>query len=255
MNDERRCALHPIVAAIFTCDRCGNFGCQDCAAPERQRALCRACFAREPNQIPWETSGHALVTGYCKTLWLCLRHPRRTFGEQTTSNTQRAAAFGLVTVVLATLIQNLGRPYPEFVFQQTAAGITRIPAESYSLHLLFSFLVHAIAAVGHVCLWTLATHVAARRRTPLSLSLRLACYCLAPLPLVVVCVRLPYVDVLANLVAFTYLAIYGAASRSRFGASPWLLAPTSIVASCVGAGGFLFGLPFVAKVIRGSLYP
>ena len=36
------------------------------------------------------------------------------------------------------------------------------------------------------------------------------------------------------------LAICGAACRSHFGASPWLLAPTSVVASCFGAAGFLF---------------
>jgi hypothetical protein len=258
MNDERRCALHPIVTASFTCDRCGNFGCQDCAAPECQRARCSACFAREPSQIPWETSGRALITGYCKTLWLCLRHPHRTFGEQTTSNTQRAAAFGLVTVVIATLLYDIGRPHPEFVLQQTAAGMVRVPARPYWLMFLVSLVMHAVAAVGHACLWTLATHVVARRGTPLSLSLRLACYCLAPLPLVVVFMHLPYVGVLANLVAFAYLAIYGAACRSHFGASPWLLAPTSVVASCFGAAGFLFTflycLPLVAKVVgmRGS---
>jgi hypothetical protein len=39
------CATHPLQPSTFTCDRCGSFGCRQCAEATQQR-LCPACHAR-----------------------------------------------------------------------------------------------------------------------------------------------------------------------------------------------------------------
>jgi len=40
---EALCARHPEVASTFTCDRCGRFGCDACAAGG---GVCHECFVR-----------------------------------------------------------------------------------------------------------------------------------------------------------------------------------------------------------------
>jgi hypothetical protein len=39
------CAIHPDIGAVFTCERCGAFGCEDCRGPS-QSLLCLACAQR-----------------------------------------------------------------------------------------------------------------------------------------------------------------------------------------------------------------
>ncbi|REG30772.1 hypothetical protein ATI61_106242 [Archangium gephyra] len=39
------CAIHPDLGAVFTCERCGTFGCEDCRGSS-QALLCQACVQR-----------------------------------------------------------------------------------------------------------------------------------------------------------------------------------------------------------------
>lgn len=39
------CAIHPDIGAVFTCERCGTFGCGDCRGPSPS-ILCLACVQR-----------------------------------------------------------------------------------------------------------------------------------------------------------------------------------------------------------------
>lgn len=48
-----RCAAHPDLAAIGTCERCGDFVCRGCADP-RHPGVCVRCGGRLPSGIAWE---------------------------------------------------------------------------------------------------------------------------------------------------------------------------------------------------------
>ena len=50
---EARCAAHPDVAAVGTCERCGDFVCRGCSDP-RHPGVCVRCGGRLPSGIAWE---------------------------------------------------------------------------------------------------------------------------------------------------------------------------------------------------------
>jgi uncharacterized RDD family membrane protein YckC len=43
--DDARCAVHPEIAALFVCSRCGDFCCEQCVASLGGRAVCPRCGA------------------------------------------------------------------------------------------------------------------------------------------------------------------------------------------------------------------
>ena len=46
----RLCAVHPTVAAVATCKRCGAFACEACCPRGEHHAMCTACSARAENE-------------------------------------------------------------------------------------------------------------------------------------------------------------------------------------------------------------
>jgi hypothetical protein len=44
-EDQATCAHHPHLGAVFTCERCGNFGCESCRASSSPQ-LCQPCAQR-----------------------------------------------------------------------------------------------------------------------------------------------------------------------------------------------------------------
>lgn len=57
------CAVHPQLGAVFTCERCGAFGCDDCRGPSLS-LLCLACFQRLAPENAF-TSGRLLRDSFC----------------------------------------------------------------------------------------------------------------------------------------------------------------------------------------------
>ncbi len=55
-SGEAVCSVHPELASLHACARCGSFACAQCLRrSERNELLCVACDARAPTgQVPWD---------------------------------------------------------------------------------------------------------------------------------------------------------------------------------------------------------
>lgn len=56
-EDGAICASHPLIAAVFTCERCGSFGCESCRSTSSP-TVCQPCFVRV---APFPRDGHFTV--------------------------------------------------------------------------------------------------------------------------------------------------------------------------------------------------
>jgi len=61
------CSRHPEVASTFTCERCGRFGCEACAA---DAGLCSQCFVVEEDRPPSALAKIGLALGVIGTFTL-----------------------------------------------------------------------------------------------------------------------------------------------------------------------------------------
>ena len=122
---------------------------------------------------------------YLQTVWQCLKQPRRTLGEQTISSTPRALAFALITLTLAAAIFVLfqGAPKPKLFLDAAGSIVRREPADPIWRSALFAWLMFLSAVPGHIILWSLVMRLVGGQRASYVMTLRLACYCLAPLPI------------------------------------------------------------------------
>lgn len=100
-----RCSLHPELAAVATCRRCGRFACAQCFKPAH--GLCAECEVRElqPEPTPWERRDQlGFVQGYVQTVKACALEPTRFWGSfQGDGPLGDAFLFGWLTVALAAL--------------------------------------------------------------------------------------------------------------------------------------------------------
>jgi hypothetical protein len=238
-----RCEQHPSVPATFVCERCGSFGCAECEGSSITPQLCGRCRARQPAQMPWEVSARPTLSAYWVTVWSCFRHPWKTFAETRMDRTDRALSFAVITGLAGSLVIALTQERRP-ILQQTATGWLSKPAPSVIETLEKISLFFGGEATIQILVWTGAMSLLARRRDAVAPAFRLACYGLAPFPLLTPMFKWPAsIPFLGLLFAF-YMATYGAAAaRPRFAASPI----AGAIISCIAA---LSALPLVIYALR-----
>ncbi len=60
VRSDARCAVHPEVAAVEICSRCGGFVCSECLELEEQSVLCPSCLNRSGSR--GAASGRAIAS-------------------------------------------------------------------------------------------------------------------------------------------------------------------------------------------------
>lgn len=110
MNEPstRPCSHHPDAPAIAVCHDCRADICGACHGTDtRGLAICRPCRrAHSPSPVPWEDPADGpSLRGFGSTLWAALTNPRTFFRHfRTTDSWGWAAAFGILCIILGTLV-------------------------------------------------------------------------------------------------------------------------------------------------------
>lgn len=100
------CALHPEVAALGTCARCGAFACAACWTPLDASGLCATCVAAGHAEyaIPFERGAGNIVARYARTVLATIVEPHRFFGRfPRDGSLPRALAYAWTTAAIGNL--------------------------------------------------------------------------------------------------------------------------------------------------------
>lgn len=149
--------------AVGTCERCGDFRCEQCLAASRAtlatQALCAACASRLPQriEIPWESSTASIPQRFWQTLKLIAHNPRAFADGFANGPVLPAFTFAAVIQVLywSALIGGLTvAPSSDSLFTRLS-GLVRIEAFEHLFNVIFLVAIYTIVrTVGGRGTWT-----------------------------------------------------------------------------------------------------
>ena len=97
------CAVHPDLAAVDTCSRCGNFACASCLVPRPSGGpVCSTCAEREPHELlPWDDRQNlGLFKAYWKTCWRLMMAPSAFGRSPREGSVSSSMVFALLSAIV-----------------------------------------------------------------------------------------------------------------------------------------------------------